>query len=365
MQQPLFDNDTQELDDLVACRALLANGSKTFFAASFLLPQRVRDPATALYAFCRLADDVVDQGDSCDGPIEHLHSRLDSAYAGTPYPIAADRAFAAAVKTFGVPRELPKALIEGFEWDASGRRYETISDLHGYAARVAGTVGVMMALLMGVRSTDALARACDLGAAMQITNICRDVGEDARNGRLYLPMEWMRSAGVDPDVWLKNPEFNPAIAGIVERLLTTADDLYQRAEAGIEKLPSDCRSGIYAARLLYAEIGRQVERNKLDSVSSRAVVSKARKVRLLALAMARSVRSDQDYAGFVMSEARFLVEAAASLDAIPAGWMPPVEPLPAWWNLPGRAAHVVDLFERLERNDRFHRYASDDTAARA
>ena len=114
---------------------------------------------------------------------------------------------------------IPEALIEGLEWDAEGRRFETLSDLYSYCARVAGTVGVMMTLVMGQRKPDIVARACDLGCAMQLTNICRDVGEDARAGRLYLPLSFMREAGLDPDEWLKNPVFNDQIAGIVRRLL--------------------------------------------------------------------------------------------------------------------------------------------------
>ena len=356
MQPHLHNLETPAPEDLAACRALLASGSKTFFAASFLLPQRVRNSATSLYAFCRLADDVVDQGIGGEAALEHLRDRLTRAYAGNPYPIAADRAFAATVRSYGVPRELPEALIEGFEWDATGKRYETISDVQAYAARVAGTVGVMMALLMGVRGSDDLARACDLGAAMQLTNIARDVGEDARLGRLYLPAAWLREEDIDPDRWLENPEFSPAIARVVQRLLDVAEDLYQRAEAGIAHLPADCRSGIYAARLLYSEIGRQVMRNGLDSVSRRAVVAPARKLRLLALAMARTVRAQNDYSGLVMSEARFLIEAAASLNVQPVHWSPPQPGLPPWWNLYRRTERVVDLFEKLERMDRFHRY---------
>jgi 15-cis-phytoene synthase len=351
-----LDELNSDKADLAECRALLSCGSKTFFAASFLLPIRVRDPATALYAFCRLADDVVDEGIGGDAALDHLRDRLAKAYAGNPFPIAADRAFSATVLKFGVPRELPEALIEGFEWDATGRRYETISDLQGYAARVAGTVGVMMALLMGVRGTDDLARACDLGAAMQLSNIARDVGEDARNGRLYLPAEWLREVGIDPDQFMANPQFSPALGSVVQRLLDLADELYLRAEAGIARLPSDCRSGIYAARKLYCEIGRQVERNKLDSVSQRAFVAKSRKLQLLALSLAHTVRVDRDYAGLVMSEAKFLVDAAATCDAPNTVWATPEPGLPPWWNIAGRAAHVIEIFDRLERTERSERF---------
>jgi phytoene synthase len=124
----------------------------------------------------------------------------------------ADRALACVVHQVGIPRILLDALLEGFAWDAEGRQYETLEDLHDYAARVAGTVGAMMSMVMSTRTPSALARACELGLAMQLTNIARDVGEDARAGRLFLPRQWLREAGVDPDAWLQQPEFSPAIA---------------------------------------------------------------------------------------------------------------------------------------------------------
>ncbi len=107
-----------------------------------------------------------------------------------------------------MPRELPEALLEGFEWDLVGRRYETLEELQAYAARVAGSVGAMMAVLMGARSAAVLARACDLGVAMQLTNIARDVGEDARQGRLYLPLAWLREAGIDPERLARSARFS-------------------------------------------------------------------------------------------------------------------------------------------------------------
>ena len=143
------------LGDLDACRALLRGGSRTFYAASLLLPSRVRDPAIALYAFCRVADDAVDLAQE-DGvstataaarALARLHTRLERVYAGDPLPQPADRAFADVVKRFASPMTLPLALLEGFEWDTNGRRYETIEDLQAYAVRVAGTVGAMMAFL--------------------------------------------------------------------------------------------------------------------------------------------------------------------------------------------------------------------------
>jgi phytoene synthase len=310
--------------DLAACRAQLADGSRTFLAASRLLPGAVRDPACALYAFCRSADDAVDLEERDElAAVERLRARLARLYRGDPENSPADRAMARTVAHFEIPRVLPEALLEGFEWDARGRRYETLEDLYDYAARVAGTVGAMMAVLMGTRSPQALARACDLGVAMQLSNIARDVGEDARMGRIYLPLQWLREVGIDPETWLARPVFDERLASVVRRLLHAADALYARVDAGIALLPATCRPGIQAARVLYAAIGHEVARRGCDSVTQRAVVPRGRKAALLAGALAlgatrwrRTGRSEPP-----LEAVRYLVEAAA--------WSAPSEPAAA------------------------------------
>lgn len=299
--------------DFEACQALMQGGSKTFFAASRLLPKRVRGPAIALYAFCRVADDAIDLSDDRVAALAGLVERLRCIYAGTPMDHESDRALAAVVRQFALPIELLQALLEGFEWDAEGRRYETLDDLQAYGARVAGSVGAMMAVIMRSRGEEAMARACDLGVAMQLTNIARDVGEDARCGRLYLPLQWLRDAGIDADAWLRRPVFDHRIASVVARLLEAADALYQRAEHGIAQLPRDCRPAIRAARLVYAEIGRELERGGLDSINRRAVVSGRRKLVLLARASGAALIAPADpsrrFAALPANE--FLVRAAA------------------------------------------------------
>jgi 15-cis-phytoene synthase len=339
--------------DLAACRALLRGGSRSFQMASLLLPRRVARPAAALYAFCRLADDAVDgAGEAARRAAPaRLQERLQAAYAGRPRPLPADRAFALVVAQHGIPCALPAALLEGLAWDAEGRRYETLAALESYAARVAGSVGAMMALLMGARGPEALARAADLGVAMQLTNIARDIGEDARAGRLYLPLAWMRAAGIAPEAFLVAPAFTPALGGIVARLLRRADALYARAESGIAGLPADCRPGIAAARLLYAEIGRQVERQGLDSVASRAVVPGRRKAVLLLRSAGLALRAVPAAERPPLAATRFLLQASLAQAA------PPEPPRPGAFDIPARLAWVLHLFERLERRDREHRLA--------
>jgi 15-cis-phytoene synthase len=351
---------TIQLDptDIAACCALLKGGSRTFHAASKVLPRKVADPAIALYAFCRVADDAVDLGQDRATAVARLRERLDRAYRGYPMNLAADRAFADVVARFWIPRELPEALLEGLAWDAEGRRYETLQDLRAYAARVAGSVGAMMTLLMGQRAPEIVARACDLGVAMQLTNIARDVGEDARAGRLYLPLQWLREIGIDPDAWLARPAFTPEIAAIVQRLLDTADALYDRATLGIAHLPLSCRPGIYAARALYAEIGRELERCGLDSITRRAVVSTNRKLKVLTrmLFLLETEWTPARRLGPVAQpdESRFLVEAVAATPLRDAAR--PQKPRTR--QIEDRLVWVIDLFARLERRDQLQRTGS-------
>jgi phytoene synthase len=336
--------------DHAACRALIRNGSKSFFTASLLLPAQIREAALALYAFCRLADDAVDLAGRADS-LAQLRQRVEQVYRGDPMPIAADRAFADVAKRFAIPRAIPDALLDGFEWDLQGRRFETAAELNGYAARVAGTVGAMMACLMDARAPDMAARACDLGVAMQLTNIARDVGEDARAGRLYLPLQWLREAGVDGEAWLRNPQFTDAIASVVQRLLRSAEALYERAGSGIARLPHNCRPGIFAARFLYAEIGHELERRGLDSVSRRTVVPVSRKASVLARALLACGSRREIYAAPPLEETRFLVEAIVASTSICRSSSAPITERAQTQSFDERIGWLVDLFERLERRE--------------
>jgi 15-cis-phytoene synthase len=274
--------------DLATCRALLRGGSRSFHAASRLLPHRLRVAATSLYAFCRVADDAIDLARSADeraANLQELRLRLHAAARGAPCDHAVDRALAWVMAAHGIRVELLDHLLEGLGWDAARRRYGDFAALHAYAERVAGTVGMMMAAIMGVRDGAMLARAADLGIAMQLTNIARAVGEDARAARIYLPLAWLREAGIDPDAWLAAPCHGPALAAVIARLLREADALYRRADPAIAVLPADCRRAIRAARLLYAAIGDAVASAGCDAVTRRAVVPRWRKAALVASAL--------------------------------------------------------------------------------
>ncbi len=332
--------------DHAHCAAAIRAGSRSFHLASLALPPRVRKPAYGLYAFCRLSDDAVDLDAGSHAAVMRLRARLARACDGRPHDSPEDRAIADVMRDHAIPRAVPEALLEGLAWDAEGRRYDTLADLHAYAMRVAGAVGVMMSLMMGARDALTLARASDLGVAMQLTNIARDVGEDARAGRLYLPLAWLREAGVDPDAFLANPVACPAVKQVVARLLKEADRLYARARRGVAHLPKSCRPAILAAAFLYADIGRElVRRHDLDSVSHRARVGSGRKLALFGKALALSPLLSRDDGSAALEAAAFLIEAIAR---------EPARSLVA--ARPGMGAQfifMIEMFERLERAERF------------
>lgn len=260
-------------DDRLACRAWIKRHSKSFFLSSLLLPSRVRAASWALYAFCRRADDAVDE-ERAGGMarVEALRARLERVYAGRADDDAIDRAFAAVVERHAIPRALPEALLAGMEMDARGTRYASDDELLLYCFRVAATVGLMMTRVMGASDDVAYLRAADLGVAMQLTNIARDVGEDERRGRVYLPAALLDQARADR-------------RAAVRAILARAGQHYRAADRGVPLLPRDCRFAIASARNIYSAIGDAIARNGYDSLSQRAYVSLPRKLWLVARAL--------------------------------------------------------------------------------
>ena len=328
--------------DFDACREAILHGSRSFYAASKLLPKARRDPAYALYAFCRLSDDAVDMPNASADAVDRLRMRLDRIYAGEPVDASTDRALAQVVQEFDLPRALLDGLLEGFEWDRDGREYRTLSELRDYAARVAGTVGAMMSVLMGSRNEWMIARACDLGVAMQLTNIARDVGEDARNGRIYLPREWLDEFDIDADAFMRDPQHSPETAEMVSRLLVEADRLYSRSEAGIAGLCAGARPAIWAARYIYAAIGGEILRLDCNSIDHRAHTSTPRKVALLGRALTASTLPKRANHAEALDEVRFLVDAAMQVDRTCDT---------AWWELDERIVGMFDTLNKVHQRE--------------
>ncbi len=266
---------------------LIEKGSKSFAMAAKLLPRDVRYDAMMLYAWCRHCDDVIDdqilgfakETASSETPEERLADLRDKTkralegHADEPVFIALGRV----VRKHGIPDRHPMELLRGFEMDVGDRVYETLDDTLDYCYHVAGVVGVMMAMIMGVRERPTLHRASDLGIAFQLTNISRDVIEDAKIGRCYLPREWLSEAGI-LDADLSDPANRQAVFQVTSKLLREGDEYYRSALFGMQRLPLGAAVGIGAARRVYRDIGRVVSNRGERAWDGRAIVGRSRKL---------------------------------------------------------------------------------------
>jgi phytoene synthase len=279
-------------------RQLIDRGSKSFAGASRLFDPETRESATLLYAWCRHCDDVIDGqvlGHAPAGPASHLSAeqRLAILKRDTIDALegrATEPVFIALQRVVGrhdIPARHPLELIEGFEMDVSGRSYATLEDTLTYCYHVAGVVGVMMAMIMGVRDRETLNRASDLGIAFQLTNIARDVIPDAEAGRLYLPIEWLDEAGVPHDA-VADPANRTAIHRVTSRLLDTAEVYYVSARHGLPQLGFRSAWAIASARRIYRDIGHVVRQRGKAAWDERAVVSRSRKLVGVARGAARA-----------------------------------------------------------------------------
>ncbi len=280
-------------EEIVAySREMTEKGSKSFAVAARLLEPCVRDQAYMLYAWCRHADDEIDGQVLGFGVREDARSpleRLEALRAKTVLALQGEAseppfmALAHVAAANAIPARHPLELIEGFEMDVSGRRYRTLDETLSYCYHVAGVVGVMMAMVMGVRAKETLNRASDLGIAFQLTNIARDVMDDAAQGRVYLPEDWLREAGVPP-ADIARPEHRRAVAAVTARLLAEAEHYYASARAGLADLPYRSSLAIATARQVYREIGISVMKRGEEAWTTRTIVSPARKAWCVAMA---------------------------------------------------------------------------------
>jgi phytoene synthase len=267
----------------VQSREAIQKGSKSFAAAAALFDAETRADAEMLYAWCRHCDDVIDGQTLGHGmsPVEDAPARLAALYAQTRAALAgeppADPQFAA-FQTVAQRRRIPERyaldMIDGFAMDVEGRRYQTLDELLDYCWGVAGVVGTMMALVMGTKpdALPTLRRAQDLGLAFQLTNIARDIIEDARNDRVYVPRAWLAELGV-PETSVADPAYRGQVAVMAKRLVEAAEPYYASARWGLRDLPVRCAWAIAAARGVYRQIGLDVVKVGDKAWDERVVVS--------------------------------------------------------------------------------------------
>lgn len=261
------------------CDAVTSIHSKSFYMASSLLPEAKRQAVRALYAFCRITDDMV------DSPMSGRAKRLATwrEHVLTAHPPEDDLVALAWTDTrcrHNIPMRYVEQLIDGVAQDLKPRRYETFDDLAAYAYGVASTVGLMSMHIVGYSSSEAIRYAIKLGVALQLTNILRDVAEDWQVGRLYLPAEDLDRFGVDEDA-IADGQNSPAWRALMRFQIERNRRLYAEAMPGITYLHHDGRFAIAAAAELYQAILNEIERCEYDVFAGRAAVSKWGKLRRL------------------------------------------------------------------------------------
>ena len=270
-------------------RTRIEKGSKSFAAASRIFGPNTRASVHMLYCWCRHCDDEVDDQElgfasgqdpaSTEERLRALESKTRAAMAGE----ASEPEFIAlahVMQRHQIPDILPLEHLAGFAMDAAGTRYRTLDDTLKYCWHVAGAVGVMMALVLGARDSRALERACDLGIAFQLTNLARDVMDDAATGRVYLPEDWLAAENVRPED-IAAADNRDAVHRVTVRLLDEADRYYASAGYGLAMLPIRAAIAIGAALSIYREIGSLARRKGSRACDQRAIVGTTGK--LLAL----------------------------------------------------------------------------------
>lgn len=267
--------------------------------ASKLFAPDTRERAWLLYSWCRTCDDIADGQDHggalsrVDNPQErlaHLRAMTERALAGEVTGDPAFDALGLVAAECRLPPEWPRDLIQGFAMDAADFSPRTEADLLTYCYHVAGVVGLMMAVIMGIapEDKDTLARANDLGLAFQLANIARDISEDADAGRCYIPSEWLADAGIPSGEHMKT-HHRPAMAAIAARLATMAATYEASARIGARRLPFRSRWAVLAAAGIYGDIAREVAKRGATAWDYRVVTSKAAKISWVARALVQAL----------------------------------------------------------------------------
>ena len=275
--------DTARRDALVEhARLSIKRGSQSFSAAARLFDKQTRERAWLLYAWCRQCDDIADnqvmggelgEQSDLDARLALIRKLTAKAFAGEPTGDPAFDALGVVAKECGLTTQMAEDVIAGFALDAEDWRPRTQGDMMRYCYHVAGAVGVMMAVVMGVdpKDTDTLDRANDLGLAFQLSNIARDIVEDDAAGRCYLPVEWLVEQDIEPGQHTK-PHHREELAEMAARLVNLVEKHEAAARVGAARLPFRSRWAVLSAARIYGAIGRKVRARGTEAWNSRTYV---------------------------------------------------------------------------------------------
>ncbi len=271
------------------CAVITRRHSKSFYLASNLLPRPKREAVRALYAFCRTVDDIVDAPGAHDRAfqLEAWRQVVQSSSAPDDDPVAA--AWTDTLTRYHIPQRYAVQLIDGVARDLSDQRYETFDELSTYCYGVASTVGLMSMYIVGFESKMAVPYAIKLGVALQMTNILRDIGEDYRNGRIYLPRDEMEAFGIH-EVDLGNGKVTPFWRKFMAFQIERNRHLYAESQPGIALLDRDGQPAIAAASVFYRGILDAIEGNDYDVFRQRASLGAWEKLRRLPGALVAPTR---------------------------------------------------------------------------
>ena len=283
---------------------IIAQGSKSFRFASQIFNEETRGRSWLLYAWCRACDDVTDgqtlghDAVTPDNPAERiafLRAKTADALAGEPTGLAAFDAFATVAAECAIPAALAADHLAGFERDATGWTPATEHELLSYCYQVAGAVGVMMAHVMGVtpHDKDTLNRAADLGIAFQLANIARDIVEDAKVGRRYLPGSWLAEEGLT-GADLADPAKRPALARIARRLAALADRYRASSKVGAARLPFRSRWAVNSAAWIYGTVATRAVQLGERAWDRRISIPRREKIGLVLMALGDSLRTPRE-----------------------------------------------------------------------
>ncbi|KAH6799354.1 PHYTOENE SYNTHASE [Perilla frutescens var. frutescens] len=280
------------------CGEVCAEYAKTFYLGTLLMTPERRRAIWAIYVWCRRTDELV------DGPnashitpmaLDRWEARLEDVFRGRPFDML-DAALADTVSKFPVDIQPFRDMIDGMRMDLWKSRYKNFDELYLYCYYVAGTVGLMSVPIMGIApeseaTTESVYNAAlELGLANQLTNILRDVGEDAQRGRIYLPQDELAQAGLsEEDIFAG--KVTDKWRNFMKKQIKRARKFFDDAEIGVKELSSASRWPVWASLLLYRQILDEIEANDYNNFTRRAYVSKPKKILALPVAYAKALVS--------------------------------------------------------------------------
>ncbi|MBT7753239.1 MAG: phytoene/squalene synthase family protein [Gammaproteobacteria bacterium] len=269
--------------------AMIREGSKSFSGASKLLDSSSKESAILLYSWCRYCDDQIDNQilginqqsneNNLDAVeiVKIMEKKTQDAINDIPSEAIEFEALRRVLQKHGIPQQYPLEHLQGFRMDAKKKQYHSITDTLEYCYHVAGVVGIMMAYIFGIRDSKIIERAADLGIAFQLTNIARDVIEDAKMGRVYLPSEWLAEYDIKPGSILETNN-RVKLFLVIKKLLDVSEQYYESANIGITHLPLRIRWGIKVALSVYRQIGIKIRTLGSNAWNQRVYVKRPYKL---------------------------------------------------------------------------------------